>query len=56
MLLLRFGVLADKISMYKVSVWTDNFNFMTEICPKRVFPVKNEKLNSTIELCMFELV
>ena len=28
---------------------------MDQICPKRVFPVKNKKVNTTIEFCIFKL-
>ena len=34
----------------------NNFNFLNQVCPKRVIPIKTEKLNITIEFCMFELV
>ena len=28
---------------YQVSPWTDNFHFLDQISPKRVFPIKNRK-------------
>ena len=28
---------------YQISVSTDNFDFLDQICPKRVFPIKNKK-------------
>ena len=42
---------------------TDNFDFLDQVCPKKVFPdekeyfwSKIEKVNITIEFCIFELV
>ena len=28
---------------YRVLPWTDNFNFLDQICPKSVFPIKSRK-------------
>ena len=29
---------------YQISASTDNFDFLDQICPKRVFPLKNKKI------------
>ena len=29
---------------YRVSPWTGNFNFLEQICPKGIFPIKNRKI------------
>ena len=36
-------ILPEAISIYEISALTDNFDFLDQICPKRVFPVKNSK-------------
>ena len=43
MLSLHFGILAEAISTYQISAWTDNSDFMYQIFPERVFRVKNRK-------------
>ena len=30
-------------SRYQISTWTDNLNFLDQICPKSVFPVEKRK-------------
>ena len=35
--------LTGPIIIYEISAQTDNFDFSDQICPKRVFPVKNWK-------------
>ena len=36
---------------------TDNFVFLDQICPKKVFQVQNRKrMSITIEFCIFELI
>ena len=32
---------------YQISAKTDSFNFLDQICPKRLFPIKNRKSNQT---------
>ena len=41
-----------------MSAETDNVDFLDQICPKRYFQSKTEKVNITItmEVCIFELV
>ena len=39
----RSRILAEVISMYEISAWTDNSDYVDQICPKKVFPVKNRK-------------
>ena len=34
----------------------DNFDFLDQIYPKRVFPVKTENVNTTIDFCIFKLI
>ena len=34
----------------------DNFDFLDQICPKRYFQSKTEKVNITMKFCIFELV
>ena len=29
--------------MYQISLWTNNFEFLDQVCPKKVFPVKNRE-------------
>ena len=43
-------------SRYQISAETKNFDFWTKFAQKRCFRSKTEKLNSTIEFCIFELV
>ena len=33
----------DQDCRYQTSTWTDNFEFLDQICPKRIFLVKNTK-------------
>ena len=39
----RSGISTEAISMYKVSAWTDNSDFMDQICSERIVPVINRK-------------
>ena len=44
---------------HQISVFwffTENFDFLDYILPKRVFPIVNRKVNSTIEFSLFELI
>ena len=43
MLYSRARTLVEAKRMYEISAGTDNSNSMDQICPKRVFPVKNRK-------------
>ena len=52
----RSGVLVEAVSMYEISDWTDNSDFMDQICLKMCFQSKIEKVNSSIGFCIFELV
>ena len=56
MLHYRSGILIEAISMYKISAWTDNSNFMGKLTQKGYFQSKIEKVNITIEFYIFELV
>ena len=37
------GILAEAISMYEISAKTDKFDFLDQICCKRLFLVKKQK-------------
>ena len=37
------GILAEAISIYEISAWTNNFDFLNQICLERMFTVKNRK-------------
>ena len=43
MLPLRSGLLAEVISLYKISAWIDNPDFIDQTWPKKVFPIQNRK-------------
>ena len=43
MLSSRSGILADAISIFEISGWTENSDFIDKIFLKKVFPVKNRK-------------
>ena len=49
-------ILHIQISLVQNSAQTDNFDFLDQICPKRYFQSKIEKMNITMEFCIFELV
>ena len=47
--------------LYKFSAQTDHFDFLDQVSPKRVvqkgcFQSKTDKMDTTIEFCVFELV
>ena len=47
----------SNLSLYQISLWTNNFEFLNQICRRTIFMVKNrEKVNIIIVLCTFELV
>ena len=50
------GFLAEAISLYKILAWTDNPDFIDQTWRKKVFPIKKEKVNTTIVFRLFELV
>ena len=53
----RSGILAEAISMYRISAWTGNSNVMDLLyAQKGYFQSKTEKVNINIEYCIFELV
>ena len=53
----RSGILAEAISMYKISAWTENSNVVDLLyAQKGYFQSKTEKVNINIEYCIFELV
>ena len=37
------GILAKAISTYEITVWTENSDFMDQICPKKEIQVKYRK-------------
>ena len=45
-----------ELVLVSILLWKSNFEFLVGISPKRVFPVKQEKVNITIEFCTFELI
>ena len=48
-------ILAKAISIYEISAWTDNSDFMDQVCLKKVFLAKNRNREHTTEFCLFEL-
>ena len=81
MLTFRSQILAEAISMYKVSAWTENSDFMDQIsskkefqlqlkfqlkltiltfpikfAQKRYFQSKTERVNTSIEFSIFDLL
>ena len=40
----------------QISLFTHNFEYLEQICAKRIFPVENKKLNITIEFYKIKLV
>ena len=42
--------------MYQILTYTENFDFLDQICPKRVFLTKVEKVNITIAFRIFKLL
>ena len=42
--------------LYRISAKSDNFDFLDQIAQKGYFRSKTEKVNTTFEFCMFELV
>ena len=53
MLSSRSEILVEAISMHEISAWIDNSSFMDQICPKKLYPVKNRKIGH--EFCIFQL-
>ena len=45
-------------SFNQISLWINNFEFLDQICPRKIFIVKNKnkKVNIIIEFCIFKLV
>ena len=43
-------------SLYRISAKSDNVDFLDQIARKEYFRSKTEKVNTTFEFCIFELV